>query len=67
MLDTVAQPLAKVISRLEQANCKYSISITKPSRNTFQLEDTLYVIRQQLDADGILNLIAAAKMGKEVC
>ncbi|WP_245867903.1 hypothetical protein SPSIL_023390 [Sporomusa silvacetica DSM 10669] len=65
-MDTVAQPLSKVIGKLEQAGCKYTIAITKPSRNIFQLEDTLYVIRQQLDADGILNLIAAAKMGKEV-
>ncbi|CQR71520.1 hypothetical protein SOV_18720 [Sporomusa ovata DSM 2662] len=66
MVDTVAQPLSKVICRLEQANCKYNITVTKPSRELFQLEDKLYVIKQQLDADGIYNLIAAAKMGKEV-
>ncbi|TWH48631.1 hypothetical protein [Sporomusa sp. KB1] len=66
MVDTVAQPLSKVIGRLEQANCKYNITVTKPSRELFQLEDKLYVIKQQLDADGIYNLIAAAKMGKEV-
>lgn len=66
MVDTVAQPLSKVIDRLEQANCKYNITVTKPSRELFQLEDKLYVIKQQLDADGIYNLIAAAKMGKEV-
>ena len=65
-MDTVAQPLSEVIGKLEQANCKYSITVTKPSRETFQLEDKLYVIRQQLNADGIFNLIAAAKMGKEV-
>ncbi len=66
MLDTVAQPLTEVISKLEHDNCKYNITITKPSRNMFQLEETLYVIRQQLNADGIINLVVAAKMGKEV-
>ncbi|WP_425060890.1 hypothetical protein SCACP_16470 [Sporomusa carbonis] len=65
-MDTVAQPLADVIVRLEQANIKYTVTITQPTRKAFQLEDTLYVIRQQLDADGIYNLMAAAKMGKEV-
>jgi len=66
MIDTVAQPLSEVISRLEQAKCKYSITVTKPSRTQFQLEETLYVIKQQLNADGIINLVVAAKMGKEV-
>ena len=65
-MDTVAQPLTQVIDKLEQAKVKYTVTITKPSRNVFPLEDELYVVRQQLDADGILNLMAAAKMGKEV-
>ncbi|WP_371371229.1 hypothetical protein [Sporomusa aerivorans] len=65
-MDTVAQPLLNVIAMLEKNNIKYSVTVTKPSRNIQQLTDTLYVIRQQLDADGSYNLIAAAKMGKEV-
>ncbi|SDD45290.1 hypothetical protein [Sporomusa acidovorans] len=65
-MNTVAQPLSAVIDKLERSNLKYSVIITKPTRNVFPLEDKYYVIRQQLDADGILNLIAAAKMGKEV-
>lgn len=65
-MDTVAQPLSEVISKLEQNGSKYIVTVTKPSRTTFQLDDKLYVIRQQLDADGTYNLIAAAKMGKEV-
>ncbi|CVK17621.1 MULTISPECIES: hypothetical protein [Sporomusa] len=65
-MDTVAQPLSEVINKLEQNDSKYTVTITKPSRNMFQLDDTLYVIRQQVDADGIYHLIAAAKMGKEV-
>jgi hypothetical protein len=65
-VNTIAQPLSEVIDKLERSNLKYSVIITKPTRNVFPLEDKYYVIRQQLDADGILNLIAAAKMGKEV-
>ena len=65
-MDIVAQPLTKVIDKLEQAKVKYTVTITKPSRNVFPLEDELYVVRQQLDADGILNLMAASNMGKEV-
>ena len=66
MIDIVAQPLSEVILKLEQSNRKYNITVTKPSRTQFQLEETLYVIRQQLNADGIINLVVAAKMGKEV-
>ncbi|HWR43132.1 hypothetical protein [Sporomusa sp.] len=65
-MDTVAQPLSKVICKLEQANIKYAVTVTQPSRKTFQMQDDLFVIRQQLDDDGIYNLIVAAKMGKEV-
>ncbi|SCM80428.1 conserved hypothetical protein [uncultured Sporomusa sp.] len=65
-MDTVAQPLSEVINKLEQNDSKYTVTVTKPSRNMFQLDDTLYVIRQRVDADGIYHLIAAAKMGKEV-
>ena len=65
-MDTVAQPLTQVLDKLEQAKINYTVTVTKPSRNVFPLEDELYVVRQQLDADGILNLMAAAKMGKEV-
>jgi hypothetical protein len=66
MIDAVAQPLSEVLSRLEQAKCRYKIIVTKPSRQSFHLEETLYVIRQQINADGIIKLVVAAKMGKEV-
>ncbi|MDF2571577.1 MAG: hypothetical protein K0R22_887 [Sporomusa sp.] len=65
-MDTVAQPLSKVIYQLEQANLQYTVTVTKPSRETFQMQDDLFVIRQQLDDAGIYNLTVAAKMGKEV-
>lgn len=65
-MDTVAQPLSAVICKLKQENITYTVTTTQPSRNMFQLQDTLYVIRQQLDAKGVCNLTVAAKMGKEV-
>ncbi|QDR80526.1 hypothetical protein [Sporomusa termitida] len=65
-MDTVAQPLIKVIEKLEQAKLSYTVTVTKPARTTFQLQDDLFVIRQQLDDTGIYKLTVAAKMGKEV-
>ncbi|SMC65436.1 hypothetical protein [Sporomusa malonica] len=65
-MDTVAQPLSAVICKLKQENINYTVTMTQPSRTMFQLQDTLYVIRQQSDANGIYNLTVAAKMGKEV-
>lgn len=66
MFDIVAQPLTEAISILEQHNLRYNVIVTEPSRTLFRLEKTLYVIRQQCNADGIINLVVAAKMGKEV-
>ena len=65
-MDFIAQPLASVTDKLEETEIKYTVTVAKPSRQTNQLMDTLYVIRQRLDADGKYNLIAAAKMGKDV-
>lgn len=68
MVDTVAQCLSAVKEQLDKVNAKYMVSITSPTRNLSRLdEDCLYVIRQQIDTDGVYHLIAAAKMGKEKC
>jgi len=67
-LDIIAQCLSVVKEQLDEVNAQYLISITSPTRNLSKLdEDNLYVIRQQLDDDGVYHLIAAAKMGKEKC
>lgn len=68
MVDTVAQSLSTVKGQLDKMNAKYMISLTSPTRDSSNLdEDRLYVIRQQLDSDGIYHLTAAVKMGKEKC
>lgn len=66
-MDTVAQPLSDIILHMEKNGIRYRVTITEPTKKTFPLEETLYVVKQQLDADGTYNVIAAAKMGKEVC
>ena len=67
-MDFLAQSLQSAIQQLTDLNCKYSVKTTRPTRDFFKLEgDSLYVIRQHLDTDGTYHLVAAAKMGKEVC
>jgi len=68
MVDTVAQCLSAVKEQLDKVNVKYTISRTFPTRDLEKLdENCLYVIRQQIDMDGVYHLIAAAKMKKENC
>ncbi|MBC8014708.1 MAG: hypothetical protein H7X79_03070 [Sporomusaceae bacterium] len=66
MVDTVAQSLAVVSKQLDKNNIKYITSMTRPTRTSSILDkDSLYVIRQQIDADGVYHLIVAASMGQE--
>lgn len=68
MVDTVAQNLSAVKEQLDKVNAKYIISMTHPTSNRSSIdEDCLYVIRQQVDIDGVYHLIAAAKMLKGNC
>jgi hypothetical protein len=64
MIDTVAKPLCIVKKQLDDAQIKYKVSVTSPTRQVFDLDDFFYVIRQQLH-DGVYHLVVAAKMGKE--
>lgn len=67
-MDTVAQKLATVSKQLDTDNIKYIVSVTRPTRNESSLDkDCLYVIRQQIDADGVYRLTVAASMGQEKC
>lgn len=65
MVNTVAQYLPTVRKQLDEMNVKYLISTTRPTRHVSNLdEDCLYVIRQQIDTNGVYHLTVAAKMGK---
>jgi len=64
MIDTVAKPLCIVKKQLDDAQIKYTVTITSPTRQVSNLEDSSYVIRQQL-RDDVYHLVVAAKLGKE--
>ena len=67
-MDTVAQSLAAVSKKLDEESIRYTVSMTRPTRDTSNLDkDCLYIIRQQIDADGVYQLIVAASMGQEKC
>lgn len=65
MIDTVAKPLYVAEKELDEAQIKYTVTITRPTRQVSSLEkDLFYVIRQQFN-NGIYHLMVAAKMGRE--
>lgn len=66
MIDTVAQPLCIVKKQLDEVNAKYTVTTTHPTRQVSSVkEDSFYIIRQQIDSNGVYHLVVAAKMGKE--
>ncbi|MEG6585916.1 hypothetical protein [Dendrosporobacter sp. 1207_IL3150] len=66
-MDILAQPLHLVTEAMDKLSYRYTVKISRPTRDFFKVEgDALYVIRQRLDADGQYQIVAAAKMGKEV-
>lgn len=57
--------LAKVL--LNEANIRYNVTVTRPTKDFFKLEpEGYYVIRQQRLSDGTLDIRIAAKLLKEV-
>lgn len=65
-MDLIALPLPDAEKILAERGCSYQVAISHPSQKKAVLEDFLYVVRQQIHADGTYYLIAARKMGKEV-
>jgi len=66
-LDTVGLLLKDVIIQLDNDGCKYTVERTYPTRDYFPIdEEMLYVVRQQQQEDGSLQLVVAATMRKEV-
>lgn len=67
MLDVVAHPLHDAVKLMETLDVKYTVTVTESTSKKFLTqEDCFYVIRQQIRNDGSYDIIAAAKMGKEV-
>jgi len=65
-VDTIAQCLSVVSKQLDKDNIKYVVSMTRPTRNDSNLDkNCIYIIRQQIDTDGVYQLIVAASMGQE--
>ena len=57
--------LAKVL--LNEANIRYNVTVTRPTKDFFKLEtEGYYVIRQQRLPDGTLDIRIAARLLKEV-
>lgn len=66
-MDTVGLLLKDVIIQLDNDGCKYTVERTYPTRDYFPIdEEMLYVVRQQQQGDGSLQLVVAATMRKEV-
>ncbi len=66
-MDTVGLLLKDVIAKLDNDGCKYTVERTYPTRDYFPIdEEMLYVVRQQQQEDGSLQLVVAATMRKEV-
>lgn len=63
----IGQPLNDISLQLTDQKISFIVHRTHPDRDILKLdEQTLYVVRQRFEADGILHLVAAAKMEKEV-
>lgn len=65
--EIIGQPLNDVSLQLTNQKVSFIVHTTQPERNILKLDEQhLYVVRQRFEADGILHLVAAAKMEKEV-
>lgn len=64
-MDTVGLPLAAAEAALAAQNVPYTVTVTRPVRQNFPLEqEQLYVVRELRGADSEHRLLVAAKMGK---
>lgn len=67
MVDVVAHPLHEAVKLLKNLDIKYTVTVTEATSKKFSRQDDfLYVIRQHRCTDESLDLVVAAKMGKEV-
>ena len=65
--EVVGRPLAEAESLLRAANIEFDTEVTRPTRHVFPVDEKcLYVVRQQVLADGRQRLTLAGKQRKEV-
>ena len=65
--DVAGYPLEEAKRILEAAGIGYDISLTRPTKHFFPVDEScLYVVRQTARAEGGFCLIVAAKQRKEV-
>ena len=64
-MEFVGQLLEEVTQCLKRRGVRYTVRYTRPARDFFPTTDAFYIIRQTA-AEDHLELVAAAKMGKEV-
>lgn len=65
MIDTIGKPLAMAEKELRKAQVKYTVRITRPTRQIPDVdEECFYVVRQQFRTD-TCDLVVAAKMHRK--
>jgi hypothetical protein len=65
-MDAVGRPLAVVTAELAAREIPFTVAVTRPDRLNFPLlDECLYVVRQTADEAGVIQLTAAAKMGRQ--
>ncbi|MCR5175280.1 MAG: aliphatic sulfonate ABC transporter [Anaerovibrio sp.] len=66
-LDVVGRPWDLAKTLLNNANIRYNVSVTHPTKDFFPLDtDQYYVIRQRRLDDGTFDIRLAARLLKEV-
>ena len=66
-IDVIGHPWHLAKALLNEANIRYNVTVTHPTKDFFKLEpDGYYVVRQCLLDDGTLDIRLAARLQKEV-
>ena len=66
-MNTVAYPLDEAEKKLQAEQIDYKVIVARHKRYLSEDSDSpFYVIRQQIDAQGMYYLVVAAKLGKGV-
>ena len=66
-IDVVGRPWHLAKALLNDANIRYNVTVTHPTKDFFKLEpDGYYVVRQRVLDDGTVDIRLAARLLKEV-